>query len=43
MPLESIYSHDVLPSSIIFEGDLASKLNKSKLIEKLEKHLTHAD
>lgn len=43
MPLESIYSYDVLPSSIIFEGDLASKLNKSKLIEKLEKHLTHAD
>ena len=41
--LESIYSHDILPSSVIFEGDLASKPNKSKLLAEIEKHLAHED
>ncbi len=43
MSLESIYSHDILPTSIIFEGDLASKPEKSKLIAEMEKHLEHDD
>ncbi len=43
MSLESIYSHDILPTSIVFEGDLASKPEKSKLIAEMEKHLEHDD
>ena len=43
MSLESIYSHDILPSSVIFEGDLTSKPNKSKLLAEIEKHLAHED
>ena len=43
MSLESIFSHDILQNSIIFEGDLASKPEKSKLIAEIEKHLVHED
>jgi hypothetical protein len=38
-----IYSHDIILSSIIFEGDLASKPDKSKLLAEIQKHLTHED
>ena len=43
MSLELIFSHDILPSSIIFEGDLPSKPDKSKLIAEIEQHLAHED
>jgi hypothetical protein len=43
MSLELIYSHDFVPNSIIFEGDLASKPDKSKLIIEIEKHLEPQD
>ena len=36
MSMEFIYSHDILPSSIIFEGDVASKPEKSKLMIELK-------
>ena len=43
MSMELIYSHDILPSSIIFEGDLASKPEKSKLMIEIEKVLVSDD
>ena len=43
MSMEFIYSHDILPSSIIFEGDLASKPEKSKLMIEIEKFLVSDD
>ena len=43
MSLETIYSHDLLPSSVIFEGDLSSKPDKSKLMVEIEKALVPED
>ena len=43
MSLESVFSHDILPTSIIFEDDLASKPHKSDLIKEIEKHLVDED
>ncbi|KAG1663166.1 hypothetical protein GQR58_020528 [Nymphon striatum] len=43
MSLKSIYSHDILLNSSIFEGDLASKPEKIKLVAEIEKHLDHDD
>ena len=43
MSMESIFSYDFLPSSIIFEGNLASKSAKSKLMPEIEKFLKPED
>ena len=43
MTLDSIYGHDIIPISTIFEGDLPSKPDKSALIADLEKYLTVED
>ena len=39
MSLNDIYSHDLLPLSPIFEGDLHAKPDKSTLITELDKYI----
>lgn len=43
MELESIYAHDILPVSTLFDGDLPTKPQKSELITDLEKNLKDND
>ena len=43
MSLDSIYDHEFLPVSTIFEGDLPSKPDKSALIADLVKYLASGD
>ncbi len=43
MALDSIYGHDIIPISTIFQGDLPTKPDKSALVADLEKYLTDDD
>ena len=43
MPLKDIYGFDLLPSSVIFEGDFPTKPDKSALVSELQNMLTPED